>query len=133
MFTRLLFLFTLLPLLELGLLIKVGEHIGALNTIAIVLLTGIAGASLARTQGFHIINRIRDELSQGHVPTESLLDGVLVLAGGLLLLTPGLVTDTFGFLILIPFTRAVLKNYLRRYFKSKLDSGEFTAHYTVEE
>lgn len=133
MFIRLLFLFTLVPLLELMLLIEVGRKIGTLNTIAIVVLTGIVGAALARAQGFSIITRIQSELHQGKLPGESLLDGALVLAGAVLLLTPGLITDTMGLCLLLPVTRSLVKKYLKSYLRSKIQTGEFQADYTIEE
>lgn len=132
MFLRLIILFTFIPLLELMLLIKVGEQIGTLNTIAIVILTGVAGAGLARAQGFGIISKIQQELQNGQIPGESLIDGVMVLAGALLLLTPGLITDSIGFCFLLPATRKLLKKYIKSYFQRKINTGEIHANYTVE-
>ena len=117
MLTRLLLLFTLVPLAELALLIKVGQHLGLLWTLGIVILTGIAGASLAKHEGFAVVRQIKQDLSEGIVPTARLLDGVLILAGGLLLLTPGLLTDTLGLLALIPWTREWIKSDLKRRFR----------------
>lgn len=132
MFLKILILFTVVPLVELALLIEVGGQIGAANTIAIVILTGLAGAALARSQGFQVIDRIRTEMAAGQLPGDSLIDGVLVLSGALLLLTPGLITDTIGFTILIPFTRAIFKTYLKRYFQTKVQTGEIRANYRVD-
>ncbi len=132
MFGRLLLLFTVVPLVELALLIEVGRKIGVMNTVVIVIITGVTGAALARAQGFQVINRIQGELSQGQLPGDSLIDGVLVLAGALLLLTPGLVTDVFGFCILVPFTRLMLKSYLKDYFREKMNKGEIVANYKIE-
>ncbi|MFQ5750554.1 MAG: FxsA family protein, partial [bacterium] len=87
MLIRLLLLFTIVPLIELALLIKLGQHIGLFNTIAVVIVTGIVGAALARYEGFGILHRIQNELARGQLPAESLLDGALILAGALLLLT----------------------------------------------
>jgi UPF0716 protein FxsA len=133
MFVRLVILFTVVPLIELALLIELGQAIGLFNTIAIVILTGIIGAYLARSQGFGILQRIQNELAQGQLPGNSLLDGVLVLAGGLLLLTPGLITDAFGFALLIPLSRAFIKIYLKKYFQRKIRSDEIHVRYTVED
>lgn len=133
MLFRLILLFTIIPLIELALLIELGKHIGVLNTIAVVLLTGIAGAALARTQGFGILTRIRDELSHGQLPGDSLMDGIMVLAGALLLLTPGLLTDALGFALLVPFTRLFFKKYLKNYLRSKIQTGEINVRYKVEE
>lgn len=124
LFFRLLILFTVVPLVELALLIELGKQIGLLNTITIVLATGFVGALLARREGFGILARIQRELSQGELPGDSLLDGALVLAGALLLLTPGLITDALGFTLLLPVTRALCKIYLKNYFRQKINTGE---------
>lgn len=116
MFIKLIILFTVVPLVELAILIKLGNIIGLIPTISIVILTGILGASLTRYQGISTLNEIQREMSQGVVPAENLLNGVLILVGGVVLLTPGLLTDIFGFLLLIPLTR----NWFKRILKSKL-------------
>jgi len=133
MFIRLLLLFTLVPLIELALLIEIGQEIGLWNTIAIVVLTGFIGAALARSEGFGIISRIQNELASGQLPGDSLIDGALVLAGALLLLTPGLITDAFGFALLLPFSRAFVKIYLKKYFRQKINSGEIQVNYKIED
>ena len=114
MFARLLILFTVVPLVELALLIKLGNVIGLWPTIFIVIATGVLGAALARSQGTQVISAIRAEVAEGRPPTESLINGLLVLVGGVVLLTPGLLTDLLGFSFLIPFTRS--------WFKKKLQS-----------
>ncbi len=133
MFIRLLLLFTLVPLIELTLLIEIGQKIGLWNTIAIVVLTGFIGAALARSEGFGIISRIQSELASGQLPGDSLIDGALVLAGALLLLTPGLITDAFGFALLLPFSRAFVKIYLKKYFSRKINTGEIQVNYKIED
>ena len=133
MFIRLLLLFTLVPLIELVLLIEIGQKIGLWNTIAIVVLTGFIGAALARSEGFGIISRIQNELASGQLPGDSLIDGALVLAGALLLLTPGLITDAFGFALLLPFSRAFVKIYLKKYFNQKINTGEIHINYKIED
>ena len=133
MFIRLLLLFTLVPLIELALLIEIGQKIGLWNTIAIVVLTGFIGAALARSEGFGIISRIQNELASGQLPGDSLIDGALVLAGALLLLTPGLITDAFGFALLLHFSRAVVKIYLKKYFSRKINTGEIQVSYKIED
>ncbi|MFQ6672397.1 MAG: FxsA family protein [Candidatus Tectimicrobiota bacterium] len=117
-------LFIGIPLLELALLIKLGAAIGTAKTLLIVVGTGIVGAALARSQGFTILQRIQMDLEAGHLPTDDLINGACVLAGGLLLLTPGLLTDTVGFALLVPPTRELLKESARRYIQRKLDRGE---------
>jgi len=133
MFIKLFFLFTIVPFVELALLLEVGNQIGAFNTIAIVLLTGFAGAVLARSQGFGILRRIQDELGQNQLPGDSLIEGALILAGGLLLLTPGLITDAFGFCLLLPLPRRLFKAYLKEYFRGKNQNDEIHMNYRVEE
>jgi len=117
MFIRLLAVFIVIPLIELIILVKVGSYIGLWPTILIVVLTGIVGASLARYQGFIIINKIRSDVSSGRVPARELIDGLLVLIGGIVLLTPGFITDICGFFLLIPLTRNLIKGFVRSQFE----------------
>lgn len=109
MFIRLLLLFTVVPLIELILLVRLGSVIGVGPTILIVMCTGALGAWLARRQGLGILNRISDDLSAGRLPADALIDGLLILIAGALLLTPGLITDAVGFLLLVPQGRSVLR------------------------
>jgi len=119
----LILLFTLVPIIELALLIKIGQYIGVGATLAIVILTGISGAFLARLQGFITLRRIEDAVNRGTMPAEEMFDGVMILCGGLLLLTPGLITDFVGFMALIPFTRHLIKVWLRRKIQRMIDEG----------
>jgi UPF0716 protein FxsA len=123
MFTRLLLLFTLGPLLELYLLIVIGRHIGPLPTILIVLATGLLGVFLARAQGFLVLGQISDSLRRGELPGEALVEGVLVLIGSAFLLTPGLVTDAAGFALLLPGSRASVRRFVLRRLKRALEAG----------
>ncbi len=120
MFTKLLLVFIAIPFVELIILIKVGEMIGLLPTLAIIISTGLLGAALARSQGFSVLTRIQQSFQQGELPADSLFDGVFVLAGGLLLLTPGFLTDITGFLCLIPATREIFKRWAKAYFRNKI-------------
>jgi UPF0716 protein FxsA len=113
MFLKLFLIFTLIPLSELYLLIKIGHYVGALNTILIVILTGVIGASLARIQGIKTMMRVRDSLDRGEVPAEGLLDALLIFGAGVVLLTPGFITDLAGIGLLIPQTRSWFKAWLR--------------------
>jgi len=99
--------FTLGPIVELYLLIKVGEHIGALPTIAIVLVTGAVGAALARSQGLVAFRKVQEAMNEGRMPGRELVQAMLVLAGGLLLVTPGILTDVAGLLLMVPPIRAL--------------------------
>lgn len=131
MLFRLIILFTIIPLIELVLLIKIGGIIGLIPTIAMVILTGILGASLTRSQGIMIINKIKNEMNSGRVPTENLLNGVLILVGGIVLLTPGLLTDLFGFMLLIPITRDFFKKILKEKLKNHIDKNNTYTTITI--
>jgi UPF0716 protein FxsA len=113
MFPKLLLAFILVPLIEIYILIEVGTVIGTWSTIGVVILTGVVGAYLARVQGLRTMLRIRESMDQGAMPTEDLFDAALILVAGVTLLTPGLLTDVAGVLLLIPVTRAVVKGWVR--------------------
>lgn len=121
--TKLLLIFIGIPLLELMLLIELGREIGFWPTIFLVVATGIFGAALARSQGMWIWMEIQHELRQGNMPAGKLVDGLLILIGGIVLLTPGLLTDIFGFILLIPVTRDIFKSAIRRKFREMADTG----------
>jgi UPF0716 protein FxsA len=108
MLPLLLLLFILVPIVELYVIIQVGEQIGALPTIAILVADSILGWMLLRTQSRGVWRRFNDTLAAGRPPAREVLDGVLVIFGGALLLTPGFITDVFGVLFLLPPTRTVL-------------------------
>ena len=116
MLWKLFLAFTIVPVIEIYLLIKLGTFLGALNTVIIVILTGIIGAYLARLEGLHTMIKVRDGLNRGEIPAEEMLDALLILVAGILLLTPGFLTDMAGLLILIPQTRVMLKRWLRKKF-----------------
>ena len=124
MLLGLFFLFTLVPLIELYLLIRLGTSIGGVETIAIVIGTGVAGGLLAKSQGLAVLDRMRAELNQGRLPAESLLDGLLILIAGAMLVTPGLLTDGLGLLLLIPWSRKAIKSWLKRKMQEKISEGE---------
>ncbi|RLB74563.1 MAG: membrane protein FxsA [Deltaproteobacteria bacterium] len=124
MFIKLLIIFTIVPIIELYVLIEAGHQIGVGATVGMVILTGIAGAYLARSQGFNLVNRIQAELNQGRIPAEEMMDGAMILSGGLLLLTPGFCTDLFGFCLLTPVTRQFFKVWLKKWLDLKIQRGE---------
>jgi UPF0716 protein FxsA len=101
-FFWLLLLFFTVPLVEIYVLLEVGGVIGVLPTIALVVLTAVIGAGLIRAQGLTTLARVRDELERGELPAVGIIEAALLLVAGALLLTPGFVTDTIGFLILVP-------------------------------
>ncbi|NIN22080.1 MAG: membrane protein FxsA [Candidatus Aminicenantes bacterium] len=125
MFVRLLLLFTIVPVVELYILIKAGQAIGTMNTVALVILTGIVGASFAKSQGAQIISKIRTQLSQGQLPGRDLLQGAMILAGGILLVTPGFITDLVGLSLLFPLTRKLYTDLTLDYFKKKFETGQW--------
>ena len=118
MFFRLLLLFTLVPLIELALLIKLGQLTSTAMTIGIVILTGIIGAYLARREGIKAWRRLEKSIREGVSPADELIDALLILIAGAVLITPGLLTDLFGFGLLIPPMRRWVRNKLSRHFHS---------------
>lgn len=116
-------LFTAVPLLDLWLLIRIGDAVGVGPALALVIVTGVLGAALARAEGTRVLGAWRRALEAGRMPEEGILSGVLVLAGGLLLVTPGVITDAAGFLLLIPPTRRLATRALRRWLDRKVASG----------
>ena len=124
-FTKLLILFIIVPVVELYILIEVGKKIGSLPTIGIIVLTGILGAYLVKRQGFMILKKIQNDLNEGIMPGDSLIQGAIILIGGILLLTPGFITDIIGFVFLIPVSRLVVKKYLLKWLKGKIKEGNF--------
>lgn len=123
MFIRLLILVILLPILEIYVLIESGRLIGVWPTVLLVVMTGIAGSWLMRQQGFALLSRVQAELAEGRLPAGALLDGALVIAGGMLLLTPGFCTDLAGFTMLVPATRRFWRGWLQIWLAGQLASG----------
>jgi UPF0716 protein FxsA len=113
----LILLFCAIPLVELYLLFALADKIGPGATFLIVIGTGIVGATLAKLQGFYILRRIQDELAHQRMPTASLVDGAMILFAGALLLTPGILTDLFGFSLLLTPIRAVYRRFITAYLK----------------
>jgi UPF0716 protein FxsA len=119
----LLFLFIVVPAVELGLLIKLGGMIGVLATIAIIVITGTLGATLARWQGLGVLGKMQSEMARGGIPAESMVDGLIILVASAFLLTPGFLTDIVGFSCLIPGFRTVLKNFARKRLEKAVKNG----------
>ena len=118
MLWKLFLAFTLIPVSEIYILITIGGQIGILPSIALVILTGIVGASLARSQGLQTLGRIQDSFQQGLVPGEELLNALLIAIAGVVLLTPGFLTDAAGLFLLIPATRTLCREWLKRRMES---------------
>jgi UPF0716 protein FxsA len=120
MFGNLLVLFIVVPIVELFLLIQLGARIGPWPTIGLIMLTGFLGASLARQQGLSTMRKIQEEMRNGRQPTHELVEGMMILIGGVVLITPGILTDLFGFALLIPWFRNSLVRKLRAKFAQPL-------------
>jgi UPF0716 protein FxsA len=120
-FLVLLLLFTVIPAIEIALFVMVGGEIGPLSTFAIVIFTGVAGASLARMQGFAVLLQMQNSLAIGRMPTEELVEGAVVLFGGALLLTPGFLTDLFGLSCLVPLSRKGYAALIKRWASSRIE------------
>ena len=123
MLARLILLLTLVPALELAILIPLGSQIGIIPTLALIFVTGVIGAVLAKKQGVAAWKRIQSDLSSGKMPGDSLLDGLAVLIAGAFLVTPGVLTDVAGMVLLIPPLRRPVKAYLKKRFRKAIDSG----------
>ncbi|TCO68768.1 FxsA family protein [Marinisporobacter balticus] len=123
MLMRLIILFTVVPLVELALLFKLNGYIGFVYTLGIVIFTGVLGAYLAKSQGKEILLRIKHEMGQGRLPGEQLINGLCVLIGGAMLLTPGILTDICGFILVIPITREIVKVYIKVKLQKMMDEG----------
>ena len=117
---KLLFLFTVVPCIELYLLFEVAGHIGGLETIYLVLLTGIVGASMAKREGLSVIQEIQTASVNGEPPADKLVEGLMVLVGGILLVTPGILTDAVGLSLIFPLTRRLLVSLVKRGLKERM-------------
>lgn len=120
MFGKLLALFILVPLIELCLFSTLGRALGWPETIAIVILTAILGAALTKSQGRAALAKLKQTTSEGRMPHQEATDGILILIAGAVLLTPGFLTDSVGFLLLFPPVRAVLRGHLASKLKDKV-------------
>jgi len=123
MFARLFLAFTITTAVELLLILVVGRAIGVWVTIGIIVVTGLLGAWLTSREGRRAWSRVVDSLSRGEPPADPIVQALLVLVGGVLLLTPGFLTDAFGFACLVPPTRVRMARGLRRYFSARIAGG----------
>lgn len=113
-------LVVLVPLVELAVFFKVGEAIGIIDAVGVLIVVSLAGMWLVKRQGLGIIRRMRAELDAGRAPAVALVDGLLVLGAGLLLAFPGFVTDAFGLALLVPGVRGGVRRVVRRRFERRL-------------
>lgn len=140
MFVKLFLLFIIVPLVELALLLLLSQYVlGWLPTLLLVILTGVGGAWLAQRQGTQALARIRQDLTAGRMPTDAVADAVLIFAAGLLLMTPGVLSDLTGILLLLPAGRLLAKFWLFRWLRTQFQlpplgpvhSGKGTANVDV--
>jgi UPF0716 protein FxsA len=120
---KLFLLFTAVPLVDLWVLLQIGRALGFWSTVALVVATGLVGAWLAKAEGLRVLRDWQRALAEGRLPDEGVLSGALVLAGGILLVTPGVLTDALGLLLLVPPTRRVAAAGLRRWLRRQIDAG----------
>jgi UPF0716 protein FxsA len=121
---RLFLLFTLVPLAELYLLVKIGSIVGVAPTIALVAVTGMLGAYLAKREGQRALASYQAALSKGQLPEEGIVSGLLILAGGVMLITPGVLTDFCGLMLMIPPVRRGVAGIIKRRMAGRIASGE---------
>lgn len=120
---RLALLFVIVPIVELVLLIELGQLVGLLPTLALVVFTGVTGAWMARAEGVRVFFQFQRELASGRLPGQAMLDGISVLIGGAFLLTPGVLTDVVGFSLLLPVTRRWIQRGVRKRLERSIADG----------
>lgn len=125
MFGLLVFLFTVIPAVEIFLLFKIGAQIGGLNTFMVVIVTGVLGAALAKSQGLSILMQIQEKSARGELPGDQIIQGLMVFAGGILLITPGFMTDIVGFSLVLPGTRHLLSSFVKGAVEKGMKNGNF--------
>jgi len=126
MFQRLLLIFIGIPVIEMMILIKLGEIYGFWGTFMLVIFTGFLGAFLAQLEGLRAWLNIQQAMAAGDIPGEQMIDALLIFVAGIVLITPGLLTDVAGFLLLIPQTRFWFKRWLRKKFDEMLKRSRET-------
>ncbi|CAH0346231.1 FxsA family protein [Bacillus sp. CECT 9360] len=115
-----------MPALEIAVLLLSGQTIGVWPTILLIILTGVIGTYLAKQQGLETIKKAQEQMRYGQLPGDALLDGICVLVGGTLLLTPGFVSDLLGLILLLPPTRKVIKPLILKMIKNMIDKKKIT-------
>jgi UPF0716 protein FxsA len=124
---RLFLLFTVVPLVELTLLLLLGRYTSVMTAVGFVIVTAIIGALLLKWQGLAAWRRVQDDLRAGRMPTDSLIDGLLIVLASVLLVTPGVLTDLVGITLLVPWFRVWYRRLAMWYFKTR-----FTLRFTGE-
>ena len=120
---RLFLLFTVVPLAELYLLIAVGRFLGPVPTIALVLVTGALGAWFARLEGARVIRRWQEAMARQELPKDGVIDGFLIFIGGVMLITPGILTDIAGLSMVMPPSRRLIAGFVRRWVERQIATG----------
>ena len=116
--------FLTIPLIEVWILLQIADLAGLLNTIGLLILTSIIGALLVRREGISVFRKAKNEITQGQMPEKQILDGFLILLGGVLMLTPGFFTDIIGFLLLFPPTRLLLRTVVIKRLNSRISNPD---------
>ncbi|MGO4888689.1 FxsA family protein [Anaerobacillus sp. MEB173] len=120
-----LLLLIIVPALEVGVLILSGNLIGVWPTVLLIILTGVLGAWLAKKEGLHAVRLAQVQAQNGQIPSGVILDGICILVGGVVLLTPGFITDAIGFILLVPYTRSIIKKWLQKMIERMIQNGQF--------
>lgn len=120
-------IFLIIPLIEIGLFISVGEEVGVLNTLLLCFATAVVGSILVRYQGLETLFSARKAMEQHDLPVQEMFDGVCLLVAGLMLITPGFFTDTVGFILLVPPIRAVLRGFALHHIQIRFFGGAYGA------
>ncbi|MZQ84992.1 membrane protein FxsA [Paenibacillus sp. 5J-6] len=123
MFRIILAIFIIVPAIEISVLIALGHFVGGWTTFGLILLSGFLGAYFAKREGRKVLEYARFEWSQGQLPAQQLLDGICIFLGGILLITPGFITDIFGFLLVFPYTRPIFKVMLLALIQRQISKG----------
>ncbi len=129
-FGKLLLLFILVPFIALFILLRIADMTSALTTFGIIIVTGVVGAYFAKQQGRKVLQAINRDIESGRVPTNSMVDGLCVLAGGIMLLTPGVLTDLLGFSLVLPLTRPLFSAWLKIKFSGMVTRGNVNIYTT---
>ncbi len=124
-FSILPFMLLVIPIVEIGVFIAVGDQIGIFYTLLMIFVTAILGSILLRIEGFRVLGKIREEMAAGRMPAAELISGVMILIAGVLLLTPGFVTDAIGFLLFLPPVRVAIRAFLASRIKIQAMGGQF--------
>ncbi|MEN1968243.1 FxsA family protein [Lentibacillus sp. N15] len=118
-----LLLFLIVPALEIGVFVWAGGIIGPWWVVFIIILTGVLGITIAKNQGMETWRRAQLQMNEGYAPTNEIVDGICIFIGAVLLFTPGFITDTAGFLLVLPWTRIPLRGWVYRLIKNKMGKG----------